>query len=68
MLQRRPHMRTRLFTDDELKSLAGQVDDAASLAARFAVREATMKALALVLVLLIFMMSRYKRIHQGRRC
>lgn len=45
MLQRRPHMRTRLFTDEELASLSGQVDDAASLAARFAVREATMKAL-----------------------
>lgn len=45
MLQRRPHMRTRLFTQEELTSLAGQVDDAASLAARFAVREATMKAL-----------------------
>lgn len=45
MLQRRPHMRTRLFTDEELTSLSGQVDDAASLAARFAVREATMKAL-----------------------
>jgi holo-[acyl-carrier protein] synthase len=45
LLQRRPHMRTRLFTEEELSSLAGQVDDAASLAARFAVREATMKAL-----------------------
>ena len=45
LLQRRPHMRTRLFTKEELSSLAGQVDDAASLAARFAVREATMKAL-----------------------
>lgn len=45
MLQKRPNMRTRLFTSDELMSLAGQSDDAASLAARFAVREATMKAL-----------------------
>lgn len=45
LLQRRPQMRTRLFTEEELSSLAGQVDDAASLAARFAVREATMKAL-----------------------
>jgi holo-[acyl-carrier protein] synthase len=35
MLQRRPNMRTRLFTEEELTSLAGQVDDAASLAARF---------------------------------
>ena len=45
MLERRPNMRARLFTEDELQSLASQVDDAASLAARFAVREATMKAL-----------------------
>lgn len=45
LLVRRPTMRTRLFTSDELASLASQSDDAASLAARFAVREATMKAL-----------------------
>ena len=45
LLKRRPHMRARLFTQDELASLSGQVDEAASLAARFAVREATMKAL-----------------------
>jgi holo-[acyl-carrier protein] synthase len=38
-------MRARLFTSSELTSLQGQVDDAPSLAARFAVREATMKAL-----------------------
>jgi holo-[acyl-carrier protein] synthase len=45
LLIRRPHMRQRLFTDAELASLSQQTDDAASLAARFAVREATMKAL-----------------------
>ena len=45
MLQRRPNLRNRLFTQDELASLSGQSDDAASLAARFAVREAAMKAL-----------------------
>lgn len=45
MLERRPNMRTRLFTQEELVSLSGRDDDAASLAARFAVREATMKAL-----------------------
>lgn len=38
-------MRDRLFTPDELASLADRQDDAASLAARFAVREAAMKAL-----------------------
>lgn len=45
MLSRRPALRRRLFTEGELESLAGRRDDAASLAARFAVREATMKAL-----------------------
>ena len=45
LLIRRPHLRTRLFTEQELTSLSGRVDDAGSLAARFAVREATMKAL-----------------------
>ena len=45
LLERRPHLRQRLFTTAELDSLAGRTDDAASLAARFAVREATMKAL-----------------------
>jgi holo-[acyl-carrier protein] synthase len=45
LLVRRPNMRARLFTEAELSSLNGQKDDAASLAARFAVREATMKAL-----------------------
>lgn len=45
LLTRRPHMRDRLFTPDELASLADRQDDAASLAARFAVREAAMKAL-----------------------
>lgn len=45
MIDRRPSLRERLFTESELSSLAGRADDAASLAARFAVREATMKAL-----------------------
>ena len=45
VLARRPTMRSRLFTSDELASLAARNDDVASLAARFAVREATMKAL-----------------------
>ena len=45
LIERRPHLRTRLFTESELMSLSGQTDDAPSLAARFAVREATMKAL-----------------------
>jgi holo-[acyl-carrier protein] synthase len=45
LLERRPQLRTRLFTSDELTSVANSIDDSASLAARFAVREATMKAL-----------------------
>ena len=45
VLERRPNMRRRLFTDAELESLSQRADDVASLAARFAVREATMKAL-----------------------
>lgn len=45
LLQRRPQLRQRFFTQAELDFVSAQVDDAASLAARFAVREATMKAL-----------------------
>ncbi|MFM9083999.1 MAG: holo-ACP synthase [Actinomycetota bacterium] len=45
LLERRPRLRERLFTPAELASLASRVDQAPSLAARFAVREATMKAL-----------------------
>lgn len=45
MLERRPHLATRLFTQHELDQLANRTDPSASLAARFAVREATMKAL-----------------------
>ncbi len=44
-LERTPTMRTRLFTDVELDYVAPQADPTASLAARFAAREATMKAL-----------------------
>lgn len=46
-LERTPSMRTRLFTESELAYVAPQRDDAASLAARFAAREAVMKALGL---------------------
>ena len=44
-LERTPRMRTRLFTEQELESLATASDPAPSLAARFAVREAAMKAM-----------------------
>lgn len=46
-LERTPSMRERIFTDAELAYVAPKVDQAASLAARFAAREATMKALGL---------------------
>jgi len=46
-LERTPTMRTRLFTEIELAYVAPQVDPVPSLAARFAAREAVMKALGL---------------------
>ena len=46
-LERTPTMRQRLFTEAELAYVASQADDAASLAARFAAREAVMKSLGL---------------------
>ncbi len=44
-LERTPTMRTRLFTEVELAYVAVQADPVPSLAARFAAREAVMKAL-----------------------
>jgi len=46
-LERTPSVRTRLFTEAELASLSGRADDVPGLAARFAAREASMKALGL---------------------
>jgi holo-[acyl-carrier protein] synthase len=46
-LERTPTMRTRLFTEIELAYVAPQLDPVPSLAARFAAREAVMKALGL---------------------
>ena len=46
-LERTPSMRERLFTAGELASLAARTDPVPGLAARFAAREATMKALGL---------------------
>jgi holo-[acyl-carrier protein] synthase len=46
-LKRTPSMRLRLFTADELDSLAGRADPVPGLAARFAAREAVMKSLGL---------------------
>lgn len=46
-LRRTPTMRERLFTPSELAYVAPQADPVPSLAARFAAREAVMKALGL---------------------
>ena len=46
-LARTPTMRTRVFTDVELDYVAPQLDQVPSLAARFAAREAVMKAMGL---------------------
>jgi holo-[acyl-carrier protein] synthase len=46
-LQRTPSMRTRLFTAEELADLAARADPVPALAARFAAREAVMKAMGL---------------------
>jgi holo-[acyl-carrier protein] synthase len=46
-LERTPSMRTRLFTAEELADVAARVDPVPALAARFAAREAVMKAMGL---------------------
>ena len=46
-LRRTPSMRTRLFTQTELDYVRPKVDPVPSLAARFAAREAVMKAMGL---------------------
>ena len=44
-LERTPSMKSRLFTSEELDYVEAQDDPTASLAARFAAREAVMKAM-----------------------
>lgn len=46
-LARTPSMRERLFTEEELAYVAPKADPVPSLAARFAAREAVMKAMGL---------------------
>lgn len=44
-LERTPSMKSRIFTSEELEYVEPHVDPTASLAARFATREAVMKAM-----------------------
>ncbi len=46
-LERTPTLRQRVFTPSELDDVSAQADPAPSLAARFAAREAVMKAMGL---------------------
>ena len=46
-LERTPSMRERMFTEHELAYVAPKIDPVPSLAARFASREAVMKAMGL---------------------
>jgi holo-[acyl-carrier protein] synthase len=46
-LERTPSMHQRVFTDVELRYVAAKADPVPSLAARFATREAVMKAMGL---------------------
>jgi holo-[acyl-carrier protein] synthase len=45
VLKRRPRLLERLFTETEIESLSARIDPTPGLAARFAAKEAVMKAL-----------------------
>ena len=64
-LQRTPTMRLRLFTADELRDLDGRADPVPGLAARFAAREAAMKALGVGLGAFGFHDVWVRRDHSG---
>ena len=65
-LERTPTMRTRLFTEIELAYVAPQADPVPSLAARFAAREAVMKALGVGLGAFSFHDVWVERAESGR--
>ncbi len=65
-LERTPSMRTRLFTEVELAYVAPQADPVPSLAARFAAREAVMKALGVGLGAFGFHEAWVERASSGR--
>lgn len=64
-LERTPRMRSRLFTDAELASLSEAADPVPSLAARFAVREAAMKAMGVGLGAIDFHDVSVERMESG---
>jgi holo-[acyl-carrier protein] synthase len=64
-LERTPRMRQRIFTKDELVSLADDRDPVPSLAARFAVREAAMKAMGVGLGAIDFHDVSVERLESG---
>jgi holo-[acyl-carrier protein] synthase len=66
VLARRPGMAERLFTADERAYAAGQADPAPSLAARFAAKEAVMKALGVGIGAFLFTDVEVVRLASGQ--
>ena len=65
-LERTPSMKTRLFTHEELEYVEPHDDPTASLAARFAAREAVMKAMGVGLGAFEFHDVWVQRANSGR--
>ncbi len=65
LLSRRPKVGERLFTDYERSSLARRHDPVPGLAARFAAKEATMKALGVGLGAFAFADVEVRRLKSG---
>lgn len=65
LLDRRPRVNERLFTDYERASLARRHDPVPGLAARFAAKEATMKALGVGLGAFSFYDVEVRRLPSG---
>ncbi|MFV1989533.1 MAG: holo-ACP synthase [Acidimicrobiales bacterium] len=66
MLGRREHMVERLFHPDEVADMAGRSDPVPGFAARFAAKEATMKALGVGLGAFGFHEAYVRREESGR--
>lgn len=65
VLERRPTLLTKLFTEEERRVADGHVDPAPRLAARFAAKEAAMKALGVGLGAFGFHDVATARLHSG---